>query len=173
MSPRTVTTGLIVGALVAEWLRFDLHAAGYSWLIMVICVAGAVVAWIRQARRVPAVQLPPVVEDLGDRTELTPGEERQFADALREWHRGQQDAAFREIAHGSPAPLIAARGALYFLWLSFAILAVVPAGAVPATFVPALPRFVIVALGTALIALTAGVPLGVRDWKRARKAVGK
>lgn len=173
MSPRVVTTGLVAGVLVAEWLRFDAHAVAYSWLVIVMGVAGAVTAWILQARRVPAVQLPSVVEAFGDRTDLTPDEEQQFADALREWHRGQQDAAFREIAREGPGPLIAARAALYFLWLSFGILAVVPAAVVRPTFVAALPRFAVVALATALVALTVAVPLGVRDWKRAKKAVGE
>lgn len=172
MSERVVATGLVAGALTAAWLRFDAQAVVLSWFVIVSCIAGALASWILQARRLPSVQLPTVVEELGQREELTFQEEGQFADALREWHRNQQDNTFREIARRGPGPLIARRGALYFLWLSLVILTVVPPAVVPATWLPGLPRFILVALATAVIAVAVAVPLGIRDWRRARNAVG-
>lgn len=172
MSERVVATGLVAGALAAAWLRFDAQAVILGWLVIVSCIAGALASWILQARRLPSVQLPAIVEELGQREELTSEEEGRFADALRAWHRDRQDTAFREIARRGPGPLITRRAVLYFLWLSLVILTVVPPAAVPATFLPGLARFIVVALTTAVIAVAVAVPLGIRDWRRARHAVG-
>ena len=165
MSERVVATGLVAGALAAAWLRFDAQAVILGWLVIVSCIAGAIASWILQARRLPSVQLPAIVE-------LTSEEEGRFADALRAWHRDRQDTAFHEIARRGPGPLITRRTVLYFLWLSLVILTVVPPAGVPATFLPGLARFIVVALTTAVIAVAVAVPLGVRDWRRARHAVG-
>src|SRR5262245_6495169 len=141
MSQRAVTTGLITGSLVAAWLRFDVGSAVRGWCVVLMCITGAAAAWIINSRRLPSIQLPPKVEALAGREDLTAREEAEFRDALREWHRHQQAAAFHELARDGPGSLIRARGALYFLWLSFFALAVVPRGAVPSTFLPQLPRF--------------------------------
>jgi hypothetical protein len=171
MSQRVVTTGLIVAVLVAAWLRFDAAAVVMSWCVVLICLTGAIVAWILHARRLPPTQLPAEVQPLATREELTPREEAQFKGTLQAWHRKQQETAFREIADAGAGPLIRARAALYFLWLSFAALAVLPSAAVPATFLSRLPRFLIVVLPLGLIAVAAAVPLGIRDWRRARNAL--
>lgn len=171
MSQRVVTTGLIVGALVAAWLRFDAASVVMSWGVLLICITGAIAAWILQARRLPPTQLPPEVQELAAREELTPREEAQFKGSLQAWHRQQQEAAFREIAREGPGPLIRARTALYFLWLSLFALTILPPSTVPGTFLAPLPRFLIVVLPLGLIAVGVSVPLGIRDWRRARRAI--
>ena len=171
MSQRAVTTGLIVGSLVAAWLRFD---AGYlllGWCVVLMCITGAAIAGILNARRLPSIQLPARVQDLAGRDELTPAEEGEFRDSLQGWHRRQQEMAFREIASAGPEPQIRARAALYFLWLSLIALAVVPRAAIPPAFLSRLPRFLIVVLPIALISIAVAVPLGIRDWRNARKAL--
>ena len=171
MSQRVVTVGLIVGSLVAAWLRFDAGSLLLGWGVVLACITGAAVAAILNARRLPSIQLPARVQDLAGRDELTPLEEGEFRDSLQEWHRRQQETAYREIARAGPVPQIRARAALYFLWLSFIVLAVVPRAAVPPAFLSQLPRFVIVMLPIALISVVVAVPLGIRDWRNARKAL--
>ena len=171
MSQRVVTTGLIVGSLVAAWLRFDAGSLLLGWCVVLTCLIGAGIAGILNARRLPSIQLPARVQDLAGRDELTPLEEREFRDSLQEWHRSRQEIAFREIARAGPVPQIRARTALYFLWLSLVALVVVPRAAVPPAFLSQLPRFVVVVLPIALISVALAVPLGIRDWRNARKAL--
>ena len=171
MTQRRIITGLLMGALVAAWLRFDAGAVVLGWCAVLISLTGAIAAWILRARRLPPVQLPAEIQDLATREVLTPHEEAEVTRTLQAWHRKQQEIAFREIERDGPGPLISARTALYFLWLSLFTLAVVPPTAVPATFLSQLPRSVIVVVGLGLMAAAVAVPLGIRDWRRARKAL--
>ena len=166
-----VTAGLILGSILAAWFRFDADSLMISWSVVLICIAGAVAGWLFQARRLPHIQLPQEVQELGTRTEFTPEEEARFTDALRAWHQQQQQNAWREIVGQGPGPLIRMRAAFYFLWLSLIALALLPPMAVPSMFLPQLPRFVIVQLPLAATALAIAAPLGIRDWRRAKKAL--
>jgi energy-coupling factor transporter transmembrane protein EcfT len=173
MSQTLVTTGLIVASILAAWLRFDLGWYLLSWLFVLLCIAGAFAAWIARGRRLPPVQLPRSVEELGGREALTREEETRFADSLRAWHHRQQRSAWDEIVRGGPGPLVAARTAFHYLWLSFFALALLPPSVVPASLLPGLPRFLVVLLPLAAVSLAAAAPLGLRDWRRARKALSE
>ena len=166
-----VTAGLILGSILAAWFRFDADSVMMSWSVVMICIAGAVTGWLFQARRVPHIQLPQDVQELGTRTELTPEEEARFTEGLRAWHQHQQQNAWREIVGHGPGPLIRTRAVYYFLWLSLAALALLPPVAVPGVLLPQLPRFLIVQLPLAATALAIAAPLGIRDWRRAKKAL--
>jgi hypothetical protein len=72
-----------------------------------------------------------------------------------------------------PGPLVAARTAFYYLCLSFFALALLPPSVVPASLLPGLPRFLVVLLPLAAVSLAAAAPLGLRDWRRARKALSE
>ena len=171
MSPTVVTTGLIVAAILAAWLRYDAGSIVLSWVVVFGSIGGAVASWIVRARRLPEIQLPRNVEDLGAREELTPKEEAQFADELRGWHREQQLDAWRVIERQGPGALIRARAALYFLWLALPAIVLLPARALPGTLPVGLPRSVVVLLPLAAVAIAVAVPLGIRDSRRARKAL--
>jgi hypothetical protein len=67
--------------------------------------------------------------------------------------------------------LITTRAAFYYLWLSAFALTVLPPSFVPNVFTSQLPRFAIVVLSLASVSIAIAVPLGVRDWRRARRSL--
>ena len=171
MSPTLVTIGLIATTVLAAWLRFDAGSLIASWAVVAVGLGSAVASWIVRARRLPPVGLPRNVEELGAREELSPREEAEFAEGFRGWHRHQQLDAWRDIERRGPGPLILARAVLYVLWSGLLAVVIVPRQAIPASFLPGVPRFVVVLLPLLLAAVVAAVPLGLRDWKRATRAV--
>jgi hypothetical protein len=166
-----ITLGLILGSIVSAWLRFDAGLVALSLMVLLICIIGAFAGWVFASKRVPHVALPPDVQELGSRDQLTSDEEAQFAGSLRTWHQRQQQEAWREITRQGPGPQIRLRAAVYYLWLCLFALTVVPPKAVPSVFESQLPRFAVVLLPLAFVALTFAVPLGIRDWKRARRSL--
>jgi hypothetical protein len=166
-----ITVGLIVGSIVSAWLRFDAGAVALSAIVLLLCIVGAVAGWLFDAKHAPPIVLPTDVQELGKRDQLTSAEEAQFADSLRTWHQRQQREAWRDIDRRGPGAQIRLRAAVYYLWLSFFALTVLPPRAVPSLWMSGLPRFVIVLLPLAVAALAVAVPLGVRDWQRARRSL--
>ena len=166
-----ITVGLILGSIVSAWLRFDAGLVALSSIVFVICIVVAMAGWWFESRRVPNIELPSDVQELSNRDQLTSAEEKQFADSLQSWHRRQQQQAWSEISRQGPGPLIRLRAAVYYLWLCFFALTVVPPAAVPSAVMSQLPRFAIVLLTLAVAALAFAVPLGIRDWKRARRSL--
>ena len=166
-----ITVGLILGSILSAWLRFDLRFVVLSSMVFVICIIAAIAGWLYESRRLPHIKLPSDVQELSNRDQLTSAEEAQFADSLRAWHRHQQQDAWREIDRRGPGPLITLRASLYYLWLCFFALTVLPPGAVPSGLIAQLPRFAIVLLPLAVVALAVALPLGIRDWKRARRSL--
>lgn len=80
-------TGFIFGSTLAAWLRFDTGSVALSWIVMLICIAAMLAGALLQSKRAPHLALPPEVQELGSRDDLTSEEEERFADALRAWHR--------------------------------------------------------------------------------------
>ena len=170
--PRSfITVGLIVGSILSAWLRFDAGLVVLSSILLLLCIIGAVAGWVFEARRAPHIALPSDVQELGSRDQLTSAEEAQFADSLRTWHRHQQREAWREIDRQGPGPQIRLRAAVYYLWLCLFALTLLPPSAVPSVLLPQLPRSAIVLLPLAVAALAVAVPLGIRDWRRARRSL--
>jgi hypothetical protein len=163
---------LIFGAALSAWLRFDVGSVALSWSVVLTCIVVTIAASLAGAKRAPHVALPTEVADLGSRSELTSEEEKRFGEALRSWHAQQQHDAWREVSRGGPGPLIRSRAALYFLWSSFIALALLPSTVVPNGFMPYLPRFAVVLLPLAGVAIAVALPLGIRDWRRARESLG-
>jgi len=166
-----MTVGLILGSILSAWLRFDAGLVALNLIVLLICVIGAFAGWVFASKRVPPIALPSDVQELGSRDQLTSEEDAQFASSLRTWHRRQQHEAWREIARQGPGPQIRLRAAFYYLWLSLFALTIVPPRAVPSLFMSQLPRCAIVLLPLALAALAVAVPLGIRDWRRARRSL--
>lgn len=166
-----ITVGLVLGSIVSAWLRFDAGLVALSLIVLLICIVGAIAGWLFDARRAPHIELPSDVQELASRDQLTPAEEKQFADSLQSWHRRQQRQAWREIDRRGPGPLIRLRAAFYYLWLCLFALAVLPPSAIPRDLLSQLPRFAIVLLPLAVTSLAVAVPLGIRDWKRARRSL--
>jgi len=166
-----ITVGLILGSILSAWLRFDAGFVLLSAVLFLICIIGAMAGWFFAAKRVPHLQFPPDVQELANRDELTSAEETRFADSLRTWHRQQQRAAWREIDRQGPGPLIRTRAALYYLWLSAFALTVLPPSIVPSVYTSQLPRSAVIVLSLALVSIAVAVPLGIRDWQRARRSL--
>lgn len=173
MSQTLIVASLIVGSVLAAWLRFDAMWSMVGRLVALLCLAAAFAALMIRGRRLSPTQLPLTVEELGARETLTPDQEAQFADALRAWHGRQQRQAWEDIARGGPVPLMGARTALYYLWLSFLAVALLPPGAVPTSVLPELPRFLVVLLPVAAVSLVVAAPLAIRDWQRAVRALAR
>jgi hypothetical protein len=167
-----ITVGLILGSILSAWLRFDAGFLVLSLIVLVICIVGAFAGWLFLARRAPHIELPSDVQELGDRDQLTSAEEARFADSLRTWHQHQQQDAWREIDRQGPGPQIRLRAAVYYLWLCLFALTVLPPTAVPSVLTSQLPRSAIVLVPLAVAALAVAVPLGIRDWRRARRSLG-
>lgn len=167
--PRIVAVGLVLASALAAWLRFDANAPFIAWVVVLVSLAGAVAGWLVNARRLPPIEVPPVVGELGERESLTPEEEARFAAELRSWHDRNQRAAWQEMVRQGPAAQIARWSVLLYLWLSLFAIALVPPRAVPDTVLPALPRSVVVLAPLAGAALAVGSVLGTRDRGRIRK----
>lgn len=133
---------------------------------MLVCLAVTIAAWLHEAKRAPELSFPSEVEQLGARDQLTPDEEKRFADALRTHHRQMQQTAWRDIHRQGPGALIGPRAALYYFWLSVLAIALLPRAAVPDGLLPQLPRFLLVLLSLAVASVTVAVPLALRDWRR-------
>ena len=99
----------LLGSTLSAWLRFDGGAALVGWIVMLVCIAGVMLTWLREAKRAPPLVLPSEVEELGARDQLTPDEEQRFADALRAHHRQMQRDTWRELQRQGPAALIGPR----------------------------------------------------------------
>ena len=166
-----ITVGLILASIVSAWLRFDAGLVALSSIVFVICIIGAMAGWWFEARRAPHIDLPSAVQALSNRDQLPPAEDQHVTDSLQSWHRRQQRQAWSEIERRGPGALIRLRAALYYLWLSFFALTVLPPRIVPSLVMPNLPRFAIVLLPLAVAAFVVAVPLGIRDWQRARRSL--
>jgi hypothetical protein len=166
-----ITVGLILGSILSAWLRFDAGLVALSLFVLLICIISAFAGWVIASKRMPPIALPSDVQELGSRDQLTSEEEAQFAGSLRTWHQRQQHEAWREIARQGPGPQIRLRAAVYYLWLSLFALTVLPPGAVASLSMSQLPRCAVVLLPLALAALAVAVPLGIRDWRRARRSL--
>jgi hypothetical protein len=170
--PRDRMTGsasaavFFLGSTLSAWLRFDKGALLLSWIVMLLSIGGVMVTWLRESRRAPPLSFPIEVQQLGDREELTPDEERRFAEALRAHHRETQRKIWLDLQRQGPLALIGPRAALYYRWLCLFVLAVLPPSVVPGDLLPALPRFVLVLTSLALAVIAVAVPLGWRDWRR-------
>ena len=156
----------LLGSTLSAWLRFDRGAQLAGWIVMLVCIAGVMMAWWLAARRAPAIVFPSEVQELAARDELTPDEEKRFGDALRAHHRQTQRDVWRDLQRRGPAALIVPRAAFYYFWLCVVVLAVLPPAAVPGDVLPRVPRFVLVLTSLALAAMAVAVPLGWRDWRR-------
>ena len=165
------TIGLILGVVLSAWLRYDVESLAMSWSVAVIVLAATFATWIGDSKRVPNLEPPSGADELGSRDVLTVDEEKQFVDALRSWHARQQREAWRETVREGPARLIGSQALFFFLWLSFLAIALVPPFAIPRGFLPQLPRFAVVLLSLAALALTVAVPLGISVWVRARNSL--
>lgn len=170
--PSVTTSTLILGSLVAGWLRFDLHWVLLGYAVMVVCFAAAVAGWLRHAATVPRTPLPPEIQELM-RDRLTEEEEARFADALRARHREDQRAAWEQIARGGPAPRVVARTSFYYLWLSVIGLGFIPPAIVSPVIMPRVPRFLVVLLPLALLSFCVAAPLGIRDFTLAKKGLSE
>jgi len=156
----------LLGSTLSAWLRFDKGALLFGWIVMLVCIAGAMVTWLREGTRAPRLMFPSEVQELGARDQLTPDEEQRFVDALRAHHRQTQREVWRDLQRRGPEALIGPRAACYYFWLCVFVLAVLPPTAVPSDVLPGLPRFVLVLMSLALAVIAVAVPLGLRDWRR-------
>jgi hypothetical protein len=169
--PKGLTTlSLLFGFTVAAWLRFDQGAMLLSWLVVIASLAALVAGSLVHAKRVPAIVLPAELQR-SNKPELSPEESARFADALHAWHREKQQETWREISDGGPWVLVAHRAMILYFWATLLVLMLVPPS-VPRSIVVPVPRFVVVLLPIAAIALLFGVPLGLSDWRRARRSAG-
>ena len=170
--PRPLAISLVLVAILAAWVRLDLGHVVLSWALVVGGLSAVIVIALGWARRVPNLQIPPEIEALQGRDFLSPEEEERLGNALRTWHSELQRDSWLEISRHGPGPLIGRRAAFYFLWSSFLVLAVLPPMVVRPQFLPGLPRFVIVLLPLAVVAMAVALALGIRDWNRARRSLG-
>lgn len=162
---------LFVGLTLSAWLRFDRGLFMMSWTAVLVSVGATFTIWLLQATRAPKVAMPTEVEELSARESFTPEEEKRFVDALRAHHREDQLEAWRDIQQRGPVALIGPRAVFYYFWLCFFVLAVAPPAAVPAGLLPRLPRFLLVLLPLAVVAVAVAVPIGLRDWKRVLRSL--
>ena len=156
----------LAGSTLSAWLRFDRGVPLVSWMVMLVCIAGVMVTWLREARHAPPIVFPSEVQELGARDHLTPDEERRFGEALRAHHRQAQREAWRDLQRRGPWALIGPRAAFCYFWLCVFVLAILPPSAVPSDVLPRVPRFVLVLTSLALVVVAVAVPLGWRDWRR-------
>ena len=146
----------------AAWLRFDKAMVATSWAVMLLGLAGTIASWLFEARRVPSVAIPDYIEPAGSPA-LT--KEERFVESLRAHHRRIQLETWRDIQRQGPGSLIGPRAAVYYFWLCIFVLAFAPPTAVPRDLLPQLPRFSVVLLSLAALAMIVAVPLGLRDWQ--------
>jgi len=71
-----------------------------GWIVMLVCIAGVMMAWWLAARRAPPIVFPSEVQELAARDELTPDEEKRFGDALRAHHRQTHVDVAGACGHG-------------------------------------------------------------------------
>ena len=161
----------LLGSTLSAWLRFERGAQLAGWIVMLVCIAGVMMAWWLAARRAPPIVFPSEVQELGARDQLTPDEERRFGEALRAYHRQAQREVWRDLQRRGPLALIGPRAAFCYFWLCVFVLAVLPRSAVPSGVLPRVPRFVLVLTSLALVVVAVAVPLGWRDWRRVVRSV--
>ena len=162
----------LLGSTLSAWLRFDRGPLVIGWIAMLVCLAATIAMWLREAKRVPQLSLPSDVEQLGARDQLTPEEEKRFADALQTHHREMQRKVWLTIQRQGPGALIGPRAALYYFWLCVLVIALLPATAVPDSLLPQLPRFLLVLLSLAVASLAVAAPLALRDWRNVARSLG-
>jgi hypothetical protein len=160
----------LIASTVAAWLRFDKGLVATSWIVMLLGLAGTMASWLFEVRRVPRLAIPDYVEPAGSPS-LTA--EERFVEALRADHRQRQLETWRDIKRRGPGSLIGPRAAFYYFWLCVFVLAVVPPSTVPRDLLPQLPRFSVVLLSLAGLAVTIAVPLGLRDWTGVQRSLRK
>jgi hypothetical protein len=166
-----ITAAFILGSILAAWLRFDMGSMLASWVVMMVCIAGTLTGWVRQAKHAPTITLPPECEALSNKDEFTAEEEARFTNALKAWHAEQQRNAHLDILRRGPGSLIGPRATILYFWLSTLTLALLPPNAVHIGLMPGLPRFAVVLLPLGLVAVAVAAPLGLRDWARVRRSV--
>ena len=170
LSNALTALSLLCGFTAAAWLRFDQNALLPSWIVVAVSLAAFLAGPLIRARHLPPTALPPDVEQLANKRDLSPEEDARLKDALRAWHDANQRTAYEEISRQGPWMLMAGRAKIYYFWLALLALMLVPPALLGDVFSP-LPRFLVVLLPIAAVALLAAAPLGLRDWRRARRQV--
>jgi hypothetical protein len=169
--PKWATSlSLLCGFTAAAWLRFDQGAMLWSWLVLIASLAVLVAGSLAHSKRVPKIVLPAELQ-ASNKRELSAEESARFADALRAWHQENQRESWREISSGGPWVLVGHRAMMLYFWAALLVLMFVPPS-VPRVIFGPLPRFVVVLLPIAAVAILVAVPLGFADWRRARRSAG-
>ena len=106
-----------------------------------------------------------------NKPELNPQESARFAETLLAWHEERQRESWREVSDGGPRVLVAHRAMMLYFWAALLVIMFVPPS-VPRGILAPVPRFVVVLLPIAAVAALLAVPLGLGDWRRARRKAG-